>query len=108
MNSAAMFSNSETRPSATGFPIQPDRLGLRTTVGRGSITSIVVNLHPEYLVDEQQKRKAVLLPMSEWEQIVQELEELDDIRAYDAAKEQSSDSIPFEQAIRELRQDPHT
>lgn len=65
----------------------------------------MVHLHPEYLVDEQQKRKAVLLPMSEWEQIVQELDELDDIRAYDAAKEQPSETLPFEQAIREIRPD---
>ncbi len=68
----------------------------------------MVHLHPEYLVDEQQKRKAVLLPMSEWEQIVQELDELDDIRAYDATKEQSSETLPFEQAIREIRPDRQT
>ena len=68
----------------------------------------MVHLHPEYLVDEQQKRKAVLLPMSEWEQIIQELDELDDIRAYDAAKEQSSETLPFEQAIREIQPDRQT
>lgn len=64
----------------------------------------MVNVHPEYVVDEQQNRKAVLLPVSEWEQIVSELEELDDIRIYDAAKQHSCDRVPFEQAVRELRE----
>ena len=60
-------------------------------------------LDPQYVKDGKDRPKAVLLPMSEWEQIVQELEELDYIRAYAAAKEQSSETIPFEQAIREIR-----
>ena len=65
----------------------------------------MVSVHPEYVVDEHQNRKAVLLPVAEWEQIVSELEELDDIRAYDSAKQESSEKLPFEQAVREIRQD---
>ena len=61
----------------------------------------MVSVHPEYVVDEHQNRKAVLLPVAEWEQIVSELEELDDIRAYDSAKQESSDKLPFEQADRD-------
>jgi PHD/YefM family antitoxin component YafN of YafNO toxin-antitoxin module len=37
-------------------------------------------------VDENKQCKAVLLPSEEWEKILEELEELDDIRAYDEAK----------------------
>lgn len=65
----------------------------------------MVPVHPEFVVDDQQRRKAVLLPVAEWEQIVNELEELDDIRAYDLAKEQSAEKLPFEQAVREIQQD---
>jgi PHD/YefM family antitoxin component YafN of YafNO toxin-antitoxin module len=63
----------------------------------------MVMIHPEYVVDAQQKRKAVLLPVVEWEQIVDELEELDDIRAYDQAKSFSQERLPFDQAVREIR-----
>lgn len=63
----------------------------------------MVTVHPEYVVDEKQHRKAVLLPVAEWERIVEELEELDDIRAFDKAKAGSQDSVPFEQAVREIR-----
>ncbi|MBR90999.1 MAG: hypothetical protein CMO66_07020 [Verrucomicrobiales bacterium] len=64
----------------------------------------MVTMHPEYVLDEQQNRKAVVLPLAEWEQVVRELEELDDLRAYDAAKEQAGEAIPFEQAVREIQE----
>ena len=65
----------------------------------------MVSVHPEYVVDEQQIRKAVLLSVAEWERIVSELEELDDIRAYDSAKQEPPEKLPFEQAVREIQQD---
>ncbi len=64
----------------------------------------MVALHPEYVLDEKDNRKAVVLPLNEWEQVVSELEELDDIRAYDLAKKQNSEAIPLEQAVREIEQ----
>ena len=63
----------------------------------------MVLVHPEYVIDAHQKRKAVLLPVLEWEQIVDELEALDDIRAYDHAKASSHEKLPFEQAVQEIR-----
>ena len=64
----------------------------------------MVALHPEYVVDEKQHRKSVLLPVAEWEQVVEELEELDDIRAFDAAKAGSQETVPFEQAVHEIQE----
>ena len=62
----------------------------------------MVAIHPEYVVDENQNRKAVLVPLAEWEQILEELEELDDIRAYDEAKAGLQDAVPLDQAVREI------
>lgn len=53
--------------------------------------------HPKYIVDEEQRRQAVVLPIEEWERIVEELEDLDDVRAYDEAKAGDPETIPFEQ-----------
>ena len=64
----------------------------------------MVTIHPEYVVDKNKHPKAVLLPISEWEQVMEELEELDDIRAYDKAKESTEDSIPLDQAVREIQE----
>lgn len=57
-------------------------------------------LHPEFLVDEKNHPRAVLLPYPEWEKVMEELEELDDVRAYDTAKSISDEHIPFDQAAR--------
>jgi hypothetical protein len=65
----------------------------------------MVDLHPEFVVDGQQQCKAVLLPVAEWERVVDELEELDDIRAYDTAKNDSSEKLPFDQAVREIQEE---
>ncbi|MGA2401071.1 MAG: hypothetical protein ABSG91_05110 [Syntrophobacteraceae bacterium] len=62
----------------------------------------MIGFHGQYLVDEEGNRKAVVVPISDWEQIVEALEELDDIRAYDEAKRESSEAIPFEQAVSEI------
>ncbi|MFP4381923.1 MAG: hypothetical protein ACLFUS_15595, partial [Candidatus Sumerlaeia bacterium] len=59
-------------------------------------------IHPQFLVDENQKRQAVVLPLPEWERILKDLEDLDDMRAYDKARKVRQSSIPFEQAVSEL------
>lgn len=40
----------------------------------------------QFIVDEGGKKIAVVLPMKEYEKMMEELEELDDIRLYDQAK----------------------
>nr|VFJ43827.1 MAG: hypothetical protein BECKDK2373B_GA0170837_100667 [Candidatus Kentron sp. DK]VFJ63068.1 MAG: hypothetical protein BECKDK2373C_GA0170839_11038 [Candidatus Kentron sp. DK] len=54
--------------------------------------------HPAYIVDQNHNKTSVLLPIGEWEEIVLELKELADIRAYDEAKRIDEESISFEQA----------
>lgn len=62
-----------------------------------------VLLNPQYVVDNQQTTKAVLLSVEEWKQVLEELEELEDIRAYDSAKSGSQESVLFEEAVQEIR-----
>lgn len=65
-------------------------------------------MNGRYVVDENGKRVSVILPVEEYERMVEELEELEDIRAYDEAKaalESGEDeAIPLEQAMREIRE----
>ncbi len=58
-----------------------------------------------YVVDENGARVGVILPMEEYRKLMEELEELESIRAYDAAKSSGDEAIPFEQAVREIEQD---
>jgi hypothetical protein len=64
----------------------------------------MIEVHPEFVVDEHQNRKAVLLPYDEWQKIVEAMEELDDIRAYDEAKGFPSVPLPFDDAVTEIRE----
>jgi hypothetical protein len=60
---------------------------------------------PKFVIDADRKTKAVLLSIGDWRRIVEDLEELDEIRAYDAAKAKPQDAIPFEQAVREIEEE---
>ena len=62
----------------------------------------MIELHEEYLVDEQGNRRAVVIPLDAWRQLQEEIEELDDIRAYDAAKTLPSDRVEFDTALAEI------
>lgn len=59
-----------------------------------------------YVVDENGKRVSVILPVEEYERLIEALEELEDIRAYDEAKaelEHGEDkSVPWEKVKREI------
>jgi len=64
----------------------------------------MIPFHPQFVVDDKGKRAAVLLPIEEWEKVLEDLEELDDIRAYDKAKSGPQDAVPFDQAVREIEE----
>ena len=55
-----------------------------------------------FLVDEGGDRVAVLLDIDEYRHLLAELEDLDSIRAYDAAKAAGDQEIPLAQALREI------
>jgi PHD/YefM family antitoxin component YafN of YafNO toxin-antitoxin module len=55
-----------------------------------------------FVVDEQGNRVGVVLDIKDYERMLEELEELASIRAYDAAKAANDEAIPFDQAVEEL------
>lgn len=64
----------------------------------------MIAIHPEYIVDDNAEKKAVIIKFNEWNNILSEIEELDDIRAYDRAKaDRNDEDIPFEQAVSAIR-----
>ncbi|MEW6208701.1 MAG: hypothetical protein AB1631_10065 [Acidobacteriota bacterium] len=61
-----------------------------------------VELKERYVVDETGNRVAVLIDIEEYRKILEALEELECINAYDEAKASDDEVIPFEQAIMEI------
>ena len=59
-----------------------------------------------YLVDENGTRLGVLLDVKDYQRLLEELEELESIRAYDAAKASGETPIPFNEAVNEIEQNP--
>lgn len=59
-----------------------------------------------FLVNAAGERIAVLIDLVEYERLLEALEELESIRAYDLAKANLDDAaIPFDQAVEEIDQD---
>ena len=55
-----------------------------------------------FLVDEQERRVAVVLDVVDYEQLLAQIEELEAIRAYDAAKASRDEAIPLADALDEI------
>jgi len=64
----------------------------------------VAEFAKRYVVDENGERVGVVLDIGEYRRLLEELEELESIRAYDAAKASGDEAIPFEQAVTEIEQ----
>jgi hypothetical protein len=58
-----------------------------------------------FIVDENGRRVGVLLDIEDYQRLLEELEELEAIRAYDAAKSSGDEVLPLEQALAEIEKD---
>ena len=58
-----------------------------------------------FIIDEKGQRIGVLLDIEDYQKLLEELEELEAIRAYDAAKASGDEVLPLEQALAEIEQD---
>ena len=57
----------------------------------------------KYMVDKEGNRIGVVLDIEAYKKILEDLEELESIRAFDAAKSADDEAIPFDQAIDEIK-----
>jgi hypothetical protein len=57
-------------------------------------------LNPQYITDKKGKKISVVLPIKEYKSIVEELEELADIKLYDEAKAANDPSYPIDVAFK--------
>lgn len=55
---------------------------------------------PQYITDDKGKKISVVLPIRDYKKILDELEELEDIRLYDHAMAAKQTSIPADKAFK--------
>jgi PHD/YefM family antitoxin component YafN of YafNO toxin-antitoxin module len=62
--------------------------------------------NPQFVINDEGQRTAVLLDLETYSEMLEAVEELDDIRAYDAVKARQGDDelIPIEQAMAEFEE----
>ena len=58
-------------------------------------------IHPQYITDKQGNKVSVIIPFAEYEQIVKQLDELDDVRLHVSAKSGRRPSIPLDEFVRQ-------
>ena len=61
-----------------------------------------MSIRERFIVDRDGKKTAVILDIEEYERLLEELEELEDIRDYDAALAEDGEKVPFEAVVQEI------
>ena len=62
----------------------------------------MISLRKRYVTNDKGKPVGVLMDMSQYRRLLADLEELESIRAYDAAKAAKGKAVPFERAVRQI------
>lgn len=61
-------------------------------------------MRTQFVTDDNGKKLAVILPIKEYNKMVDDLEELEDIRLYDAAKKGKQEFVDADQGFREIEE----
>jgi hypothetical protein len=66
----------------------------------------MIALHPQFVTDERGTRLAVMLPAKEYDSLLEELEQAEDMIAYDQAKAAGGETIPWDHVKADLARLP--
>lgn len=65
----------------------------------------MLKIHPQYIKDSKGKKSLVILPINEFDDLMEELEELEDIKLYDEAKKSDTgERILFSDYLKNRKQ----
>jgi PHD/YefM family antitoxin component YafN of YafNO toxin-antitoxin module len=59
----------------------------------------------QFITNEKGERTAVIISIEDYEEIIERLEDLADIRAYDEAKVSGETAVPFEEALQRMERE---
>ena len=65
----------------------------------------MIKIKEKYVKDSKGHPTQVVLDIKQYRKLLRQLEELESIRAYDAAKASDSNAITFDQAIKEIQRE---
>jgi len=62
----------------------------------------MISLRKRFVTNDKGKQVGVLIDMAHYRRLLADLEELESIRAYDAAKAAQGKAVPFERAVKQI------
>ena len=60
----------------------------------------MLTVNPQYITDNTGKKISVVLPIKDYKAIMEELEELEEIKLYDEAKKSNEPTFPIDEAFK--------
>ncbi len=60
----------------------------------------MIAVHPQFITDAAGKKVSVILPLDEFEALLESLEDLDDVRLFDEAKGNKEEAIDINDAFK--------
>ncbi len=73
------------------------------------IINLVVNkismltLHPQFITDKKGKKLSVVFSIKEYNKLLEEMEDLEDVKLYDEAKSRKNEFIPIDEAFKQIK-----
>jgi hypothetical protein len=64
----------------------------------------MITLEPQFIIDSEGNKISVILPIKDYRALIEELEDLEDVRLYDEAKNSDEPSILMDEAFRMIEQ----
>ena len=59
-------------------------------------------LNPQFITDKKGKKLSVVFSIKEYRKLLEEMEEMEDVRLYDEAKANKEEGIPIDIAFRQI------
>ncbi len=63
----------------------------------------MLTLNPQFITDKKGKKISVVFSMKEYNRLLEEMEEMEDVKLYDAAKSRKNEFIPIDEAFKQIR-----
>lgn len=60
----------------------------------------MIDIKPQFITDNAGNKISVVLPMKDFKAILEELEDIEDVKLYDEAKKSNEPSIPIDVAFK--------
>ncbi len=62
----------------------------------------MISVHPQYIKDANGKKSLVVLTAEEFVALMEELDDMEDIKLYDEAMESKDSSLPIDEAFKQI------